>query len=147
MALKRRSLSARANSRNSIDMKRICFTLANGKRRYPKAGDFVQVMDWFGDVWAEIKEVNEIVPGYKAIRYYDDNERSGVASSHEHLTSELSSKIRYYKCRKIVTRKQLQKLPRKDVRIIHCQEGTYGRTKNPQANSLPGWPKFLSQNS
>lgn len=118
----------------------------NNKRRFPKVGDFVQKGSWFGDVWAEIKEVNEIVPGYKCIRYYDDIELSGVGVSHEYLGSALGT-MRFYQFRQMKTLRQLQRLPRKEVRIIHCKEGTYGRTKNLQDRSLNGWPKFLQKKS
>lgn len=125
-------------------MKRIRFKLATGKYRYPKPGDFVQLfvqlVGWWGDCWAEVREAAEVVPGYKYIDYYTDQTNCGTYSVHESLPSCCTNTV-YYQIRAIASRDELKKL---GAHVVHCKEGTYGRSKNFNERSLPGLPPFLA---
>jgi len=113
------------------------FRLANGKYKRARVGDFVQIMDWFGDVWAEILQVFSNDPQYHSIVYATDLTMLGSDSVYEFLPSSTGTH-KFWQIRNIVTRQGLKQM---NPRILHMKKGTYGRTKNFCARSKQGWPK------
>jgi hypothetical protein len=91
-----------------------------------EVGDFVNHISEFGDVWHEVLQVFPADPAVglsDALVIADDN-RSGTDYTY-HVT-----------LRKVHRRDEPWR-PR-EARIVHKQEGTYGRTKYGQPRTLEG---------